>query len=541
MQLEDRIRELEANPSRASRHISPAPLPRPNFHAGLPKDVPNYPTQTQSYARNTWSDQVRDNGRKRDFPSTRNLPIEDSHYGSQSQWRENAFQSALDPNLSPPAEKSRSGVVSAMMGAVLDEPQSQGFFGGSSTGSFIKQVRKAIDNKIESPRGVEPCNSILDQIHLSMLVTEGKPQRSSNLNYVLPPRQVADSLMTLYWKIVFPLYPYVDRFEIETAYQSLWRGQYDEPMFLCVLNIIFALSCQLSDSIKPEQREASANIFFVRARETLDCNMWQAGSVQSVQAFLLLAQYLQSTNDPHQCWIVVGLAVRTAQSLGLHLPETSDRVSSPRIKELLRKVWHGCVLMDRFLSMTYGRPAMIGKRSAAAVPLPAAIDEHYLSGDPNGRESQPENQPSILDFFIESLGLYRILNEILLNVYAADSQTGATIDEWECFFPLRFDQERCFSVLDLDRALTLWERGLPRHLTEFNYLNSNEIHFRQAVVLRQRSVESSSESSRTTVKRIRSNVPSWPFVFAGDGVGFFQRAMTKQKLTIFYAYTDFFT
>ena len=485
MQLEDRIRELEAHPSRTSQHISPAPPPRPNIHVGLLNDVPKYPTQAQSYARSTWSDQVRDGGMKRDFPATSNAAM-------QTQLREPPFQSALDPNLQPLEKRGRSGVVSAMMGAVLDEPQNQGFFGGSSAGSFIKQVRKAIDNKVESPQGVEPSTSILDQIHLSLLLPEGKSSQNSNLNYVLPPRQVADSLMALYWKIVYPLYPYVDRLEIETAYQSLWTGHYDESMFLCMLNIIFALSCQLSDTIKPEQREASAHVFFVRARETLDCNMWQAGSVQSVQAFLLLALYLQSTNDPHQCWIVVGLAIRTAQSLGLHLPETSEGVSSHRIRELLRKVWHGCVLMDRFLSMTYGRPAMVGKRSAAAVPLPAAIDEQYLSGDHDRRESQPENQPSILDFFIESLGLYRILNEILLNVYAADPQAGASIDEWECFFPRRYEEERSFSFLDLDRALTLWKRRLPRHLTDLNFASNSEIHFRQAIVLRQRSVTLSS-------------------------------------------------
>lgn len=489
MQLEDRIRELEANPSRSPQQGSCAGPTRPNTHAGLLSDVPNYPTQAQSYARNTWSDHLRENGMKRDFSSTSNPAMQSSYNGqlpSQSQWQENSFQSTTDPNLEAHGKKHGPGIVSAMMGAVLDEPQSQGFFGGSSAGSFIKQVRKAIDNKIESPQGVEPSNSILDQTQLSMLVPDGKSQQKSNLNYVLPPRQAADSLMALYWKIVYPLYPYVDRYEIETAYHSLWTGHYDEPMFLCILNIIFALSCQLSDTIKPEQREASADIFFVRARETLNLNVWQAGSIQSVQAFLLLAQYLQSTNEPHQCWIVVGLAIRTAQSLGLHLPETSEGVPSPRTRELLRKVWHGCVLMDRFLSMTYGRPAMIGKRSAAAVPLPAAIDEHYLSGDPNRRDSQPDNRPSILDFFIQSLGLYRILNEILLNVYAADPQSGANIDEWKCFFPRRYDEQRSCSFLDLDRALTLWERELPRHLKDSNYANSSEIHSRQAVVLRQR-------------------------------------------------------
>lgn len=43
----------------------------------------------------------------------------------------------------------------------------------------------------------------------------------------------------------------------------------------------------------------------------------------------------------------MGAAVRTAQSLGLHLPETSAEVEDERERELWRRVWYGCVLMDR--------------------------------------------------------------------------------------------------------------------------------------------------------------------------------------------------
>ena len=98
-------------------------------------------------------------------------------------------------------------------------------------------------------------------------------------------------------------------------------------MFLCIL-IIFAQCCQLPNEIPPEQQEASAEVFFVPANGLLNLTVWQVSSFLAVPAFLPLAQYLQSTNDSHQCWIAGGLAIRTAQSLGLNLPETSDTVSS---------------------------------------------------------------------------------------------------------------------------------------------------------------------------------------------------------------------
>lgn len=92
-----------------------------------------------------------------------------------------------------------------------------------------------------------------------------------------------------------------------------------------------------------------------------------------------------------------------------------------------------------------------------------------------------EDQPSILDFFIQSLGLYRILRSILLSVYTSCSSDNASIDSYEAFFGPEYKNGSSF--IDLDRALSMWERRLPRHLIQES---DDEIHLRQAVILRQR-------------------------------------------------------
>jgi hypothetical protein len=79
------------------------------------------------------------------------------------------------------------------------------------------------------------------------------------------------------------------------------------------------------------------------------------GSLELVQTLLLTAQYLQSTQMWGMCWNLVGLAVRLAQGIGLHLnPSDSSKHSGAQSSSLLdeemrRRVWGGCVTLDRYV------------------------------------------------------------------------------------------------------------------------------------------------------------------------------------------------
>jgi hypothetical protein len=240
-------------------------------------------------------------------------------------------------------EESNDREVNAMMGAVPDGPHEQGVFGTSSAANFIKQVKRIIDAKVRSPDNHQEENPEIGIEEQFASRVDRKRKRviqvepEIGLDYVLPTRKTADFLMNLYWELVHPLYPFVDKEGICTVYESLWQSDgpvFDEPNDLCALNIVFALACQLSPNVKLEQRRTSADVYFRRARHLLNYDMWQAGSFQMVQTLLIFGQYLQSSNSPHRCWMVIGLAVRTAQSLGLHLPETSAQIGSPSRQQL---------------------------------------------------------------------------------------------------------------------------------------------------------------------------------------------------------------
>jgi hypothetical protein len=229
------------------------------------------------------------------------------------------------------------------------DPESQAFFGSSSASSFVQQIRAAVDQKISySPSHVKYERPPL----FTFSPKVPKESISKNVEYLLPSRRLADELVTYYWDDAHTLYPFLDKERVEDGYRTIWTGDspsMDERLLMSIVNLMFALGCQFAKSIAPENRQSSADVYFKRAQELLHLELWGAGSTELVQCLLLMGQYLQSSSAHHQCWMVVGHAVRVAQSLGLHLPETSSNLQSSLERELARRIWHGCILMDRYI------------------------------------------------------------------------------------------------------------------------------------------------------------------------------------------------
>jgi len=110
----------------------------------------------------------------------------------------------------------------------------------------------------------------------------------------------------------------------------------------CILYLVFALGCQFSTLF--EDPIQGGDVYLNRAKSLLGFWVFDTGTVRVVQALLLLGVYLQSTNRPNRCWNVVGMGIRVAQGIQLHLDsEVTDLVE----REIRRRAWWGCLLMDR--------------------------------------------------------------------------------------------------------------------------------------------------------------------------------------------------
>lgn len=346
-------------------------------------------------------------------------------------------------------------------------------------------------------------------------------------DFSLPPRSLADHLLDCYWERVYSLYPFFHRPSFERAYESLWGsskwpkselpelniglgGAFDSGpqsiVFHCALNAIFGMGCHFSD-IPAAQREAAAYTFFLRSKRFVGLDLLDTGTIGVVQTLLIISLLLQSTPYPNRCWNAIGVACRVAQGLGLH-EEAAERSIKPLEKEVRRRTWHGCVIMDmlvlsrlsdpeygwltiifRIVSMTYGRPSMTSHIS----PVPLPDMDPSQADDPCALSGQPcDHKLGYMTFYVSTIQLYKILESILSDIYNAWQSRSSH----QRSMSLRGVRHRSLDVImELEDKLSVYETSVPAVLNWTNMASRLEsddcqqsIFKRQQNVLRARYV-----------------------------------------------------
>ncbi|KAL2163301.1 hypothetical protein VTH06DRAFT_5358 [Thermothelomyces fergusii] len=391
----------------------------------------------------------------------------------------------LQVTVTPSPERERleatesTASVTAMGTVTAEHDVSQAFeaanefYGSSSAASFMKEAYTSV--KPHRPRHQETTASPASVPAFSVSFARSDPPERAQFaqadKFVLPPRQLADHLLSRFWERVYWLYPFFDKATFLREYESLWRPAHEQPadrslpglglgsspgadagtiVFHCALNTMFALGAQFSD-LSLKDKASAIETFFHRGKAFVGLDFIEMHNVGVVQALLLMALFLQSTPFPSRCWNAVGLACRVAQGLGLHTD--SDRTSRPPLEtEIRRRTWHGCVILDMIVSMTYGRPTMTAH--LPDLPLPSTVELGEAA-----EQEVPDSVPSKMSFFIEHIRQCRILGEILSNVYqpsAGGTAGGGAPSSW-------FDQRArgMDAILELDAKLSRYERELP--------------------------------------------------------------------------------
>ncbi|GAQ42264.1 fungal_trans-domain-containing protein [Aspergillus niger] len=284
--------------------------------------------------------------------------------------------------------------------------------------------------------------------------------------FTLPTRRMADNFMSCFWNFTHPIFPILHKPTFVISYDSLWVpptesfsgsvcGKAEDPIFLSTMNIVFAIGCQFSDLVAPGKRTSLADQFYQRSRALYDIDALDSASLLTVQMLLLTGLYLQSTKYASRCWHMVGLAIRTAQDIGIHIEHT--RPSKTQLeREMRRRVWHNCVILDRLLALTFGRPNIISSNSA--VPPPLIIDDEYLLQD--GEGIQRSQSQSSMEFFVCSIQLFEILNGIMSRKYRCESinhSNGGAEELW-------WSRGCLEDVLKLNSALDDWRDTIPNNL-----------------------------------------------------------------------------
>lgn len=222
-----------------------------------------------------------------------------------------------------------------------------GHYEHSVASSYFEQLRDALEMK-QSRSDVLPLFEAQSESQKSSQVLSDTAQ-CPEVDYLLPMHGTADHLLGLYWDEIHPFFPFVHRPSFQAQYDALWdRNALPEArMFHCMLNTVFALSSQVNPKLRLEGRKSAAASYFARAKHLLQFDLFEANSLAQAQALLLAAQYLQNTKAATEAWSVVGTAIRIFEGLRLHQHGANAPAMTQCDQEMLRRIWHGCLLIDR--------------------------------------------------------------------------------------------------------------------------------------------------------------------------------------------------
>ena len=360
-----------------------------------------------------------------------------------------------------------------------DSDGPDGFFGDSSTFAFVSEVplhskhENGVHLQSRRRRAQSSSNSVQSPDNARHAPEANSPR------YILPEKSLADNLVDVYFDRVHPLYPFVHEGVFRSEYEKIGTNSMNStfsPSWYAVLNMIFASSCEFYDAVPETEVAKTVAPFVARSRDIIFSQVFKSGNLELVQALLLMSHYLQGTMELNECWNLSGLMIRTAVSIGLHLSPEELPITMVE-KEVRKRVWWGCFILDRTLSWKFGRPTSIQSANALDLPLPLSVDDQYIHND-SLAPRQPAARPPIAAFFLHTIKLAQVIDQILQVLYTTSRKELQQRGQGKSFISHVLGQ----AVL-LDGQLQDWWDDTPLHLHPLSGIADGQIFQRQQMVM----------------------------------------------------------
>ncbi|KAH6971267.1 fungal-specific transcription factor domain-containing protein [Ilyonectria sp. MPI-CAGE-AT-0026] len=337
------------------------------------------------------------------------------------------------------------------------------YYGPSTTSTFLRKVLQSVDSRslvLANGPSLKSCMESIDLDHLPpATLFSCRNQMSSTTSvsnedfYILPSLPTTQLLVENFFRGYGPINPFLNhaaflQTHVDSIYQS--RQQPNTPR-LALLNMVLAMSLttEIDLTYAVERRILLARKFYQRARGLCTRNVLQPSNLDLVHTYILMSQYLQSTDDCAQSWLTHGLAVQAAIQIGLHV-HAADEKNHTVDEECRRRTWHTCVIMDRTLGQQFGRPCFIPRQMDVALPIDmdyeSSLSPMSYVGDLGAAS------PS---FFIQAIKLYHVLWEILESVYRQNCPSN---DSFHIF-------DLMGRVAECEKGLDNWAADLPPPFT----------------------------------------------------------------------------
>ncbi|KAI0874084.1 fungal-specific transcription factor domain-containing protein [Hypoxylon argillaceum] len=348
-----------------------------------------------------------------------------------------------------------------MANLLIDE--NSGYLGGSSGSQLLEEISSAISSdsrprrtseELQRPRSSRPTEPSSD-LPVELSATESR---------------LVDTYF-LYYNTCYPIL-HEKSFRDRLADQ---RTRYSNSPW----HIIFYMVLAIGDWISSSESSHARSSYYNAARSCLSFKELESGTTETVQAFLLLGNYLQKRDRPNTGYNFVGLAWRLALGLGLHreVPNAVDTVENERRRSLFWVMY----CFDNGFNITTGRPPTLSD-GFIDTQLPRNIDYKDLS---LASAVPPEvNVPTTYSAIAAQAQLVQIADSIYQEFLLAKTASTKVdyrvaelmerrLSDWQRNLPAYFTSEDVPSWFRAPRAIMLWKEQNLRILL---WRGSREFH-----------------------------------------------------------------
>ncbi|PYI11264.1 hypothetical protein BO78DRAFT_425782 [Aspergillus sclerotiicarbonarius CBS 121057] len=263
---------------------------------------------------------------------------------------------------------------------------------------------------------------------------------SPSLSAELGDAVLLDGLVDAYFMCYNSSFPILHERTFRQKYRNRHHIQASSIWHLVFYLVLAIGDWMLSGGSKVEQSQ-----YYMAARSRMSIHLLESGSLLTVQAFLLMGNFLQKRDRPNTGYNFIGIAYRMALGLGLHREPPIEATGDTLANERRRVVWWIVYSFDSGFSLTTGRPLM-SSDCFIETRLPRNIEDSECTLD--STLPDPVDQPTTYSAIIAQARLARTGNMVYRNVIAVPKKD------------LNLKVSR-----SLDHQLKAWRLSLPVYFT----------------------------------------------------------------------------
>ncbi|KAJ8113960.1 hypothetical protein OPT61_g4047 [Boeremia exigua] len=256
--------------------------------------------------------------------------------------------------------------------------------------------------------------------------------------YELPDPEIAEQLLNCYMETVHGSFPIVPPSFEDQVHRFTSSVRQNRPFqvpdrWRAILNLVFAIGAKYSHMIGTERRGRDRDhlTYMTRASQLLSLNdnvaLTSSPDITLVQATAVFSLYFLVIGHVSRAWLTIGVSIRTAMSLGLHLRNEVPATDSSK-KEMLAWTWWGLHSIECLVCSITGRPPII-QMEDSTVPFPKVYNRGLSpvskrrsssSSKPKSSEASSRTSSSISadEYFISSLHVALLTQKVLSSLYA---------------------------------------------------------------------------------------------------------------------------